>query len=259
MSETVTIDRHDQVATITFRNPSSRNALTPPMQEAAIEHLNDVSYDDDVRCVVLTGEAPAFCAGADVSVLEGISPKDLELGIEDGFHEIVRLIMTMKKPVIAKVDGPAVGGGVNIAMSCDFVYASEGSVFGWIFSQLGVTQDSGTSFILPRLTSMRNVAELVYREDPIDAAEALEYDLVNDVMPASELDDVVQSKAEDLASGPTKAYGETKRMLLRGSHASLQGALENERLGQTVVFETEDVEQGISSFLEGTDPEFVGK
>lgn len=259
MSDPVTLEHNGAIATITFRNPGARNALEPWMQREAIDALREVRFDDEVRCVVLTGEGSSFCAGAAVNELEDYGLQDIEDDTENGFHEMVRLIMLMKKPVVAKVPGAAMGGGVNTAMACDFVYASEDAVFGWIFSHIGVTQDSGTSFILPRLVGMRTAAELVYTTDPIDATEALEHGLVNNVVPADELDDVVAEKAEELAAGPTVAFGETKRAMLRGSHVSIEDALEREALAQAKAFETDDKEEGVAAFLEGREPEFEGR
>lgn len=256
MSE-VSLERTERRATITLRRPEKLNALDDPAVTALNGHLQDVQYDEDVRCVVITGEGESFCAGADLSEQLEDGPADVPSHIERRFHETVLRIMRMKKPVIAEVGGPAAGAGACVATACDFAYASEEAKLGWVFANIGLALDSGASFILPRLVGLRTAMELVTSGDIVGAAA--EMGLVNDVFPAGELSSHVDERARELGSGPTLAYGAIKRAMLRGSHRSLEQTLDSEALNQTVLFETDDREEGRRAFLEDREPAFEGR
>lgn len=255
---TLTVD--DTIATITMNVPEKKNALARLAVDEFTSHLRSVQYDEDVRCVVITGAGDAFCAGADVSERVDVdSVADLPADIESNFHELIRLIMRMKKPVVAKVRGPAVGAGACIATACDFVYADEDAVMGWVFVNIGIAIDSGVSFILPRLVGLRTATELVYTGDIIGAEEAEEIGLINEAVPGGGLDDRVEERVESMASSPTRALGETKRLFLRGSHATLEETLDAEATAQGVIFHSEDRTEGMRAFGEDRDPRFEGR
>lgn len=250
--------KHDQqVATVTIHNPAKKNALSFEATKELRDHLHEVQYDDDVRCVVVTGEGDSFCAGAEVGGLAEVDFADHAAGIEQRFHEVVYTLMRMKKPVVAKVRGPAVGAGASLATACDFAYSSPDARFGWVFSNIGVSVDSGASFILPRLVGARTAMELLASGELIGAEEACELGITNDVV--DDLDEFVAARAHELSNGPTRALGEMKRMLLRGTHRSLEEVLDAEATSQTTLRETHDRKEGMAAFLEKRKPEFEGR
>ena len=248
------------IATLTISNPERRNAITADTAVELAEAVHAYAYDDEIRCLILAGDPAggAFCAGADLQSRSREHPDDTA-STEPSYHRAVYEIMRAKKPVLAKIRGSAVGAGASIAASCDFVYAAEEAQVGWVFANIGLTLDSGASFILPRIMSVRRAMELVATGEIIDAERAVELDVFTDVLPDDELDEFVETKAEELASGPTLALGEMKRLLLRGASQSLDEALYDESRAQALMYYTEDSEEGREAFLEGRDPEFEGR
>lgn len=250
----------EPTATLTISNPDRRNAISFDMVTTIAETVRDLAYDDTIRCIVVVGDEDggAFCAGADLRS-RGDRPADPTAGTEPSYHRAVYEIMTAKKPVVAKIRGPAVGGGASIAAACDFVYADETARIGWVFARIGLTLDSGASFLLPRLLGYRRAIDILATGTILDAETALEDGLLTDVVPATELDDFVAERVEELAAGPTQAIGEMKRLLLRGDAQSLDEALYDESRAQALMFHTRDSSEGREAFLEERDPEFEGR
>lgn len=253
----------DGTTTVTMSAPEKQNSLTREACEAMVEELTRAAGDDDCRCVVIEGAGDAFSAGADVGQLSGKVEEDDVLGLTDmmdeAFHELIETIAEMKKPVVAKVSGNALGAGANIAVACDFVYAGDSATFGWPFAGLGAGPDTGTTYFLPRMVGERVAMELILLGDQIPAERAAELDLVTEVVPTEDLDEHVTEVATKLAASPTRALGESKR-LIRESHAhTLSEVLENERRVQGLLFGTEDLHEGISAFAERRQPEFEGR
>ena len=259
MTEILT-DVDGPVATLTISNPDRRNAITYEASRELSEVVRDFAYDDDVRCMLVRGDPDggAFCAGADLQTRTEPSA-DPTARTEAGFHRVAYEIMKAKKPVVSKVTGPAVGAGASMAASADFVYADETARIGWVFSRIGLTLDSGASFILPRIMGIRKAMELAVSGDIVDAETALEYGIVTDVLPEDELDDFVAGRTAELASGPTLAIGEMKRLLLRGDSQALDEALYDESRAASLVGMSEDAAEGREAFLEGRDPDFQGR
>lgn len=247
----------EQVATVTISNPERHNALGTAGSRDLAAAFSELGADDDVRCIVLTGDGDAFCAGADLGGEVGGAPT--AQSIDRGFHEAVRQIMTCSKPVIAKVDGPAVGAGASIASACDFVYAGESARIGFVFANLGLTADSGATFILPRLVGVRTAMDLLASADILDAEEADEVGLVTGVVPDDDLGERVREHATELANGPTRSIAALRRLLLRSNANTLEEQLELESREQEIMFHTDDVAEGMSAFMESRDPEFEGK
>lgn len=256
----ILVDRNEaeQIATVTISNPERRNALDSAGSEDLAAAFRDLDADDDVRCIVLTGDGDAFCAGADLAGGE-MSGAPTAQSIDRGFHEAVRQIMTCSKPVVAKVSGPAVGAGACIATACDFVYADESARVGFVFASLGLTADSGATYILPRLVGVRDAMALLSSADILDAEAADEMGLTTDVVPASDLDDRVHERAVELASGPTRSIAALRRLLLRSNTNTLEEQLELESREQEIMFHTDDVSEGMAAFQESRSPEFEGR
>lgn len=249
-------DRSEPIATVTISNPARRNAMDGPTSEELAQAIRDLDADASVRSVVLTGEGDAFCAGADLASSGG---EPTAQAIDRSFHAVVREILTCSKPVLAKVNGPAVGGGASIAVACDFVYTGESARIGFVFTNLGLTADSGATYVLPRLVGTRTAMDLLASADILDAESACEAGLTTAVVPDADLDDRVHERAVELAHGPTRALAALRRLLLRSSANTLEEQLELESREQEIMFNTDDVVEGMTAFMEDRDPDFAGR
>ncbi|MGA0298991.1 MAG: enoyl-CoA hydratase/isomerase family protein, partial [Ilumatobacteraceae bacterium] len=212
---------------------------------------------DDVRAVILTGAGGDFCSGADVSGEETRSRHMLHSMRHIG--DLCLSLQRLAQPTVAKVRGVAAGAGLNMALACDMVIAAEGARFSEIFARRGLVVDFGGSWLLPRLVGMHRAKELVLLADIIDAAEADRIGLVNRVVPEAELDDTVDAIAARLAAGPPIALAMSKRLLNNSFDVTLEQALDDEGLAQTVTFSTEDVAEAMGAFIDKRDPVFRGR
>ena len=164
----------------------------------------------------------------------------------------------MEKPVIASVHGPAVGAGCNVAFACDVIIAEESATFSEIFAKVGALPDMGGLFFLPQKVGMHRAAELIFTGKTIDAATALEYGLINEVVPNGLVLDKGRELAHLLANGPTRALGMAKRIMHQATHMSLEDILEMEAYGQSIIFQTRDFLEGRKAFEEKREAKFLG-
>jgi len=255
--ETLIVDEADHVVTITMNRPRRKNAANSVMWEELSDVVRALHSADDVRAVILTGAGGDFCSGADVSGEETRSRHMLHSMRHIG--DLCLSLQRLAQPTVAKVRGVAAGAGLNMALACDMVIAAEGARFSEIFARRGLVVDFGGSWLLPRLVGMHRAKELVLLADIIDAAEADRIGLVNRVVPEAELDDTVDSIAARLAAGPPIALAMSKRLLNNSFDVTLEQALDDEGLAQTVTFSTEDVAEAMSAFIDKRDPVFRGR
>ncbi|SEV96555.1 enoyl-CoA hydratase/isomerase family protein [Natrinema salifodinae] len=264
LGDAVRLDVDDEgIATITLDRPDRRNALSPAISDGLSAALDEIE-DSDVRCVRLEGAGGAFSAGGDIeSMREGIEndiPADERVrSLERSTNELIRRLVEFPVPTIAVVDGPAVGAGANLALACDMQLASEDAVFGFVFRQVGLSVDAGTSYLLPRVVGENVAKELVLTGDIVDADRADELGLVNHVYDGDEFDERVAEFAEKIASGPPIALRHANRLVGEGLAKSLDQALTDEAVAQGIVFETADHEEGVAAFLEDRKPEYEGR
>ena len=276
-SEHVRVDHDGDVATVTIDRPRRKNACTPDMWAALRTAFDEIS-EGSARAVVLTGAGGDFCAGADVSggnqsnrdsaQSESGSPDAAELtqrgatpggrGV-DSMRDIAATVMAIhdcRKPVIAKVDGVAVGAGLGLALAADLLWCSDRARFSLIFARRGLSLDFGTSWMLPKRIGLHEAKRLAFTGEIIDAQRGAELGIVNEVVPAAELDAAVDKLAAEIAAGPTIALGISKRYLNGASALSLFQALETEALGQAVNFKTADTSEAMRAFAEKREPVF---
>ncbi len=250
----------DGVAEITLNRPEALNAFDDLMAAEFQEALKSAERDPAVRALLITGVGKGFCAGQDLGAVrarpEGLSFREHLLKT---YNPIVAKLRSIEKPVVAAVNGAAVGAGFGLALACDIRYASESAKFRMAFIGIGLAPDSGTSYFLPRLVGMGRALELAYTNDLIDATIALQLGLVNKVFPADALLKEARALAAKLAGGPTKAYGLTKRAMLRAASTSLEEALDYEAHLQDIAGRTGDHKEGVAAFLEKRPPQFKGK
>ena len=255
--ETLQIERSDGVVTVTLDRPEKKNAINDTMWDELESAFRDIARRSDDRAVVITGAGGAFCSGADLSDVGGDEQHFLwrMRRIGDACTAVHRMV----QPVIAKVPGVAAGAGLSLALACDLIVASDEARFTTIFSKRGLTIDFGSSWVLPRLVGLHRAKELALFADIIDAKEAERMGLVNRVVPAAELDDVVADWASRLAAGPPLAMSMTKRLLNHSFGMSLDESLEGEGMAQTINFQTADTAEAMAAFMEKRAPRFEGR
>jgi enoyl-CoA hydratase/carnithine racemase len=262
MSEEVLIvAREGAVATLTLNRPRARNALSAPLIEALIAGLRAAAEDPGVRAVVLTGAGGAFCAGADLRTAFAEDPDLLEHldGKLDQYHAMIRSIVGAPKPVIAAVDGAAVGFGCDLALACDLRVISEEAYFQEKFVNIGLMPDGGGTFWLPRLVGLGRALEMMMLGEPITAARALDFGIANRVVPAAELAGEALRIATRLAKGPPLALAAMKRAAREGLGGGLDAALAAEKAGQISCLRSGDCMEGIAAWMQKREPEFHGR
>lgn len=255
----VTVD--DGVARLRLNQPDRRNAWSPELLDGLADGLDTVE-DSDARCLVLEAAGEAFCAGGDIEMMQAWGDETFEerLARADRVHrDVIARLVRFPLPTIAKVDGAALGGGATLAVACDLQVASERAQFGFVFRNVGLCVDSGTSYVLSRHVGENTAKHLVYTGRVLDAAEAADVGIVTEVHPVDDFEDRAEALVEEVASGPTVALQLDKRLLTGAAETPLEEALDDEAMAMARVAETEDHREGVDAFLEGRDPEFVGR
>ena len=262
MTDVLLVDRTDAVATVTLNRPESMNSLSVELKEALRSALEDISRDDSVRAVVLTGSGRGFCVGQDlrehVGLLEAGDPAPLHT-VTEHYNPIVLALAGMPKPVVAAVNGMAAGAGAGLAFACDFRIAATSAGFLLAFANVGLTLDSGASWTLPRLIGSARATALALLAEPITAEGALEMGLVNAVVEPERVLPAAHELAARLAAGPTRAYAAIKESLAYAATASLADALAKEGELQAVVAATEDHRTATAAFVAKQKPVFTGR
>jgi enoyl-CoA hydratase/carnithine racemase len=250
------------VCRITLNRPSRLNAFTVAMCRLFERSLREAIDDERVRVIVVTGSGRAFCAGADIGVLHDlVAAPDWEAARElvQVGADIVSLLAHAPKPVIAAVNGPAAGGGANLALACDIRVASARASVGQTFGGIGLHPDWGGTWLLPRLVGLGKALELVLTGEMIDAHECLRAGLVNRVVDPEQLTTVVDELAARLAARPPLALAAAKRALRQSLEGRLPDALAEEVEVQARLLRTADAREGIRAFLDKREPAFSGR
>lgn len=232
--EHILFDVSDGVATITLNRPEKLNAYTTEMGEEVVAALRSTRDDDAVRAVVLTGAGRGFCAGVDLEHLKAhmagsAAGKGPKLGEEDFLKKLPLEIMDFPKPVIAAINGHAIGVGITMALPCDIRVAAAGAKIGLAFAKLGILPGLGSTHVLPRLVGMAKAQELVLTARTILAEEAAEIGLVNRVVPAGELMATVREMAGQIAAHDPAVVRFAKRLLYEGAALEMAAAMKNEQ------------------------------
>jgi len=252
-------EKNEGVATITLNRPEALNAFSKDVVEEILHALEDIETDEAVRVVVLTGAGEkAFSAGADIKAMAGITAlKARELSFMG--EKLCVGLENLEKPVIAAINGYALGGGLEVAMSCDLRIASENAKMGQTEINIGLIPGWGGTQRLTRLVGMTKAKELVFTGRIIDAKTAEQIGIVNMVVPADKFRETVSQFAKDLASKAPVALKVAKALINKGSDIGLESALALEREGFGVVGSSEDLKEGVSAFTEKRKPVFKGK
>jgi 2-(1,2-epoxy-1,2-dihydrophenyl)acetyl-CoA isomerase len=252
----------NNVAWITFNRPDAMNAINSHATNEFYDIVNRCSVDRTIRAVVLTGSGErAFCAGGDVAEFAESGDK-VELLIREMtgvLHVGISRLAWLGAPVIAAVNGVAAGAGLSFAACCDLAIAADHAKFTSAYTHIGLTPDGSSTFFLNRLLGRRRVMELYMTNRVLSAQEALDWGLVNRVVPAAELMDEVTKLAEKLASGPTRAYGGIKKLVMMSPNDTLESQMERETRIIAEMSTTKDSREGISAFIAKRKPNFIGE
>ncbi|HXE58199.1 MAG TPA: enoyl-CoA hydratase-related protein [Gemmatimonadales bacterium] len=258
----VLLDVRDGVGTLTLNRPDRLNAFDGEMRREMVAAARELVDAPGVRAIVVTGAGRAFCAGADVRYLESAlldGDEAAALGLVESGGELVRLLRETPKPVLASLNGPAAGGGANLALACDLRLASEQASLGQVFHRIGLHPDLGGTYFLPRLLGASAALELIWFAEMVPAPRCLELGLVNRVVPHDRLAEETAAWARRLADLPPIAAGLAKAAVYRGERTDLAQALELEARHQRQCFRSEDAREGLAAFAAKRPPRFTGR
>jgi len=259
MKDDVLLDIEDGVASVTLNRPDRLNTLAMPTIDQLVDALAEAGASDGVRVVVLAGNGRRFCAGADQAEMIERDPQAWE-PIVRRYLDPVRAIVAMDKPVIAALHGDAVGGGLGLALACDFRIAATGIRMGAPFTPIGLAGcDMSAGWFLPRLVGLGPATDLMFTGRLVKADEALEMGLVHRVVAKEEFEAGVSTLAQQLAAGPPIAHRWTKRAIHRSLGVDMNAEFEFEIFAQVQCIQSEDHREGVRAFKEKRPPVFQGR
>jgi len=254
--ETVIVEKDDSIAVVTLNRPQQLNALSYGLVKDLCLALESLDQDDDVRVIVLTGGEKVFAAGADIKEMAGAGPFDEPIRGRLSYRDRINKI---SKPVIAAVNGYALGGGCELAMSCDIIVASETARFGQPEVNIGIIPGSGGTQRLTHVVGKYRAMEMILTAEPISAHEAERLGLVARVVPVELLLEEAKGMAKKIAAKPPLAIRHAKEAVLKAANTGLDNGLDFERKSFYTLFASEDRKEGMQAFLEKRKPEFKGK
>jgi 2-(1,2-epoxy-1,2-dihydrophenyl)acetyl-CoA isomerase len=263
--ETVNLRRDGAAATIELNRPEALNAWNAQLGHDLLAAIRAVADEGGVRAVVLTGAGRAFSAGADLKDLSGREERtddghpNVRKVLTDRYHPIITAIRTMPKPVLAAVNGPAVGIGLSLALASDLVVASESAYFLLAFVNIGLVPDGGSSLFVPTRVGFARATEMSMLGERVSAAQALDWGLINRVVADDAFAAEVAALRDRLATGPTRSYAGTKRQLNHWLYARMEEQLALEADLQQEMAGSPDFYEGVAAFVEKRQPAFGGE
>lgn len=253
--ETITIDKSGGVCTVRLNRPEVRNALGLETRYELRDFFTKAGEDESIRCIILTGNGPAFSAGGDLSQMEGLDPFKGRKRLQSG-HAMIQSMIQLEKLIIAAVNGAAAGAGVSMALACDMILSCSSAIYIQSFVKVGLIPDLGSIYFLPRLIGRHKAMELMMTGERITADEAHRLGLINRVVNDEMLMEEAQKLARRLADGPAHSIGLTKKLINRSILADLEHTLEEEGLAQGICFHSDDFSEGRNAFFEKRKPNF---
>jgi enoyl-CoA hydratase/carnithine racemase len=255
--------RDDGIAIVTLNDPDRRNAMTVEMGEALRESFGALAKDDDLRVVVLTGAPPAFSAGGDLDMLESHTRRTREEGFDAtdemrAFYTRFLAVRDIPVPVIAAVNGHAIGAGLCVALACDLILVAEDAKVGLNFAKLALHPGMGGSWLLPRRVGWQRGAELLYTGRIVSGAQAASWGMALDAMPADQVLPAALDLAEDIAASAPLVVRQLKRTLGVSPTSTLEEQLDREAAAQAVNYGTDDLIEGLTAGRERRPPRFTG-
>ena len=254
------------IATLTMNRPQVRNALSMEMRQLLDQTLHELEFNEDIRCVVLTGVGDHFMAGGDVRQMHDYLNSHESDEIQGYFlhrihdlHPIMFSMRRMRKPIVAKVRGAAAGAGVSLVSACDLVIAEEDAFFTLAYCHIGTTPDGSSSFHLPRAIGIKRALEMTLLGDRYSARQMSDMGLVNFVVPSEDLDRETDELVQRLANGPTHVYGMAKKLMYRSLENEFESQLQLEGECFADCAGREDFREGVAAFVEKRKANFTGR
>ncbi|MEL6664044.1 MAG: crotonase/enoyl-CoA hydratase family protein [Pseudomonadota bacterium] len=266
MSDVILLEKQGPIATITLNRPDKLNPLGQAGDGEAVRAVcQEIEADSSIRCAILTGAGRAFSAGGDVKAMRdrsgafGGSPNDVREGYRRNIHLIVKSLYNLEVPLIAAVNGAAIGLGCDVACMADIRIASEKAKFGVTFLKLGLIPGDGGAWLMPRIVGASRAAELLFTGKVIDAETASAWGLISQAVPHDSLMDEAMSLATSIAAQPPQSLRLAKTLLRHGNTASYETIMEMSAASQALMHHTEDHMEGVDAILEKRAPEFKGR
>jgi 2-(1,2-epoxy-1,2-dihydrophenyl)acetyl-CoA isomerase len=262
--DTVNVQMEGSAATIALNRPQTLNAWNKQLAQDLRAALREAAESDEVRAVRITGAGRAFSSGADLKDMgsEDLTPEgrpDVYKVLTERYHPIMHAIRELPKPVVAAVNGGAIGIGCSLALCCDLIVAGESSYFLLAFVNIGLAPDGGSSLFVPTRVGMARASEMAMLGDRVSAAQALEWGLINRVVPDEDLHTESAALTARLAAGPTLAYAACKQQLNNHLYARMEEQLELEAKLQRQMAGSDDLLEGVSAFLGKRPARFTGR
>jgi 2-(1,2-epoxy-1,2-dihydrophenyl)acetyl-CoA isomerase len=260
--QTIDYSITDAVATVCLNRPDVRNAISMRMVEEILDVAHRIAEDDSIRAVLICGNGPALTVGGDIEHFlagPGAQFGTLFAKMTAPFHEAFRILSRIDAPIVTAAHGAVAGGGLGYVYAADLVIAAEGTRFVTAFAALGLSGDGGGTWHLPRLIGPRRAAEVYLRNRPIEAAEALEWGLINEIVPAAELRSRAEAVARELASGPTRCFARMRALLRDAWRNDFPTQLQAETEALRYTGNTADAASAIKDFMAKRRPEFTGR
>ena len=248
-------EREGGILTLTFNRPKTLNSLTPAVLDGLRAAVEDAAGDDEVRCIVLTGTGRAFGSGASLRDSGTFDPEHVLL---HHYNPAVLAMQKLEKPLLASINGLAMGASCSLALACDFRIMADDARLALLFTRIGLAPDAGASYLLPRLIGVTRATEMMMLGDDVHAEQALDWGLVNRVVPAADLESETHAFAERLAALP-RAAGMVKRLMRKTMTLNLPEQLTLEAKVQGEAGRTEDFREGVSAFMEKRPARFSGR
>jgi 2-(1,2-epoxy-1,2-dihydrophenyl)acetyl-CoA isomerase len=252
----------DAVAMVCLNRPDVRNAIDMQTAEESLEVARRIAADDSIRAVLICGNGPALSVGGDIGYFRSRSDEKfgaLFATMTTPFHEALRILSRIDAPIVTAAHGAVAGGGLGYVYAADLVIAAEGTKFVTAFAALGLSGDGGGTWQLPRLIGARRAAEAYLRNRPIEAAEALDWGLINEIVPSDELRSRAMQVSRELAEGPTRGFARMRALLRDTWHNDLSTQLHAETEALRRTGDTIDAVRAINDFAEKRRPVFTGE